>query len=235
LRPRISGTTSAASLLTAVGIGLLLMIVLGMSGIYRGMIDDAMVVVDRVGADLWVVQRGHPRTVCGDFARARQCSSIACWRCRAWPAHGAFVSHNIQREHGGRPMRINVQGLAWPEDKGEWLTLAAGRPLGQAHYEMVADQSLGLALGEASRWARIPTPSSGSPRGWFPPAATGWPSSPCAMRRRFSSTYPARPSALERTARVRRGEAQDVGRAQPLLLERAAGRPPAFPRWGRRW
>ena len=45
-------------LLTGVGIGLLLMIVLGMSGIYRGMIDDAMIVVDRVGADLWVVQRG---------------------------------------------------------------------------------------------------------------------------------------------------------------------------------
>jgi putative ABC transport system permease protein len=44
--------------LTAVGIGLLLMIVLGMSGIYRGMIDDALVVVDRIGADLWVVQRG---------------------------------------------------------------------------------------------------------------------------------------------------------------------------------
>ena len=32
--------------LTAVGIGLLLMIVLGMSGIYRGLIDDALVVVD---------------------------------------------------------------------------------------------------------------------------------------------------------------------------------------------
>ena len=44
--------------LTAVGIGLLLMIVLGMSGIYRGLIDDALVVVDHIGADLWVVQRG---------------------------------------------------------------------------------------------------------------------------------------------------------------------------------
>ena len=33
--------------LTAVGIGLLLMIVLGMSGIYRGMIDDALLVVKR--------------------------------------------------------------------------------------------------------------------------------------------------------------------------------------------
>jgi len=44
--------------LTAIGIGLLLMTVMGMSGIYRGMIEDALLVVDRRGADLWVVQRG---------------------------------------------------------------------------------------------------------------------------------------------------------------------------------
>ena len=60
----------------------------------------------------------------------------------------SFVSHNIQREHNGRPLRIKVQGLAWPEDHGEWVPLTAGRPLGQAHYEMIADRSLGLALGE---------------------------------------------------------------------------------------
>lgn len=55
--------------LTAVGIGLLLMIVLGMSGIYRGMIDDALVVVDRIGADFWVVQRGTR----GRSPRSRGC------------------------------------------------------------------------------------------------------------------------------------------------------------------
>ena len=41
-----------------------------------------------------------------------------------------------------------VQGLSWPEDKGEWVPLMAGRPLRQAHYEMIADRSLGLPLGE---------------------------------------------------------------------------------------
>jgi putative ABC transport system permease protein len=134
-------------LLTGVGIGLLLMIVLGMSGIYRGMIDDAMIVVDRVGADLWVVQRGTR----GPFAEISRVPALLEHRLLAVPGVASarsFVSHNVQREHGGRPLRMNVQGLAWPEDKGEWLTLAAGRPLGQARYEMVADQSLGLALGE---------------------------------------------------------------------------------------
>jgi putative ABC transport system permease protein len=41
---------------TTVGIGLLLMIVMGMGGIYRGLIHEATLLVDRVGADLWIVQ-----------------------------------------------------------------------------------------------------------------------------------------------------------------------------------
>ena len=41
---------------TSVGIGLLLMIVMGMGGIYRGLIHEATLLVDRVGADLWIVQ-----------------------------------------------------------------------------------------------------------------------------------------------------------------------------------
>ena len=42
--------------LTTVGVGLLLMIVMGMGGIYRGVIEDATLLIDRVGADLWIVQ-----------------------------------------------------------------------------------------------------------------------------------------------------------------------------------
>ena len=43
---------------TTVGIGLLLMIVMGMGGIYRGLIHEATLLVDRIGADLWIVQGG---------------------------------------------------------------------------------------------------------------------------------------------------------------------------------
>jgi putative ABC transport system permease protein len=114
--------------LTAFGIGLLLMIVLGMSGIYRGMIADALVVVDRVGADLWVVQRGTR----GPFAEISRVPANLEHRLLAVPgvvSARSFVSHNIQREHNGRPLRINVQGLAWPDDHGGWVPLAAGRPL----------------------------------------------------------------------------------------------------------
>ena len=43
--------------LTTVGVGLLLMVVMGMGGIYRGVIEDATLLMDRVGADRWVFQR----------------------------------------------------------------------------------------------------------------------------------------------------------------------------------
>jgi putative ABC transport system permease protein len=43
--------------LTAAGIGLLLMMVMGMGGIYRGLVEDAILMVERIDADLWVVQK----------------------------------------------------------------------------------------------------------------------------------------------------------------------------------
>lgn len=107
--------------LTAIGIGLLLMIVLGMSGIYRGMIDDALVVVDRLGADLWVVQRGTR----GPFAEISRVPASLEHRLLAVPgvvSARSFVSHNIQREHNGRP--CGSMSKDWPGPK----TKASGCP-----------------------------------------------------------------------------------------------------------
>ena len=114
--------------LTATGIGLLLMVVLGMSGIYRGMIDDALVVLDRIGADLWVVQRGTR----GPFAEISRVPANLDDRLRSVPGVAEtrnFVSHTIQRERHGAPLRIAVQGLAWPDDDGNWVNLSGGRAL----------------------------------------------------------------------------------------------------------
>ena len=38
--------------LTTLGVGMLLMIVMGMGGIYRGIVEDATLLIDRIGADL---------------------------------------------------------------------------------------------------------------------------------------------------------------------------------------
>jgi len=138
---------------TTVGIGLLLMIVMGMGGIYRGLVDDATFLIDRIGADLWVVQRDTR----GPFAEVSRLPSVMEDRLRAVPGVAAsrrFVSHTIQRAHQGRSLRMTVQGLAWPEDRGSWLPLIAGRHFDNAHYGLIADRLLSLDLGETLQLGR---------------------------------------------------------------------------------
>ena len=47
--------------LTTVGVGMLLMVVMGMGGIYRGIVEDATLLIDRVGADLVDRSARYPR------------------------------------------------------------------------------------------------------------------------------------------------------------------------------
>ena len=57
--------------LTTFGVGMLLMVVMGMGGIYRGIVEDATLLIDKIGADLWIVQK-HTR---GPFAELSQVPS----------------------------------------------------------------------------------------------------------------------------------------------------------------
>ncbi len=208
--------------LTAVSIGLLLMTVLGMSGIYRGMIDDALVVVDRIGADLWVVQRGTR----GPFAEISRLPANLEDRLRAVPGVASarsFVSHNVQREHHGKPLRMNVHGLAWPEDKGAWVNLIAGRPLGQAHYEMIADASLGLALGEKLVLGKDTYTVVGVSKGMVSSGGDGLAFFTTQDAQAIQFDLSGEAIRLERAARVQRAVGQGIGRVQPLLLERGGG------------
>lgn len=217
--------------LTAVGIGLLLMIILGMSGIYRGMIADALMVVDRVGADLWVVQRGTR----GPFAEISRVPAHLEYRLLAVPgvvSARSFVSHNIQREHNGRPLRVNVQGLSWPEDYGGWVPLVAGRPLRQAHYEMIADKSLGLALGEQLKLGKDTYAVVGISQGMVSSGGDGIAFFTVRDAQAVQFDLPGEAIRMERAARVRRGGAQDVGRMQPQLLERGSGPSSGIPALG---
>ncbi|MBL9139013.1 MAG: ABC transporter permease [Verrucomicrobiales bacterium] len=218
-------------ILTAIGIGLLLMIVLGMSGIYRGMIDDALVVVDRIGADLWVVQRGTR----GPFAEISRVPANLEHRLRAVPgvaSSRAFVSHNVQREHRGRPLRMNVHGLAWPEDQGEWVRLVAGRPLGQAHYEMIADASLGLALGDQLSLGKDSYTVVGVSRGMVSSAGDGIAFFTLQDALSIQFDLPGEALRLERAARVERGSGLEATLEQPRLLERGAGLSSGIPALG---
>src|SRR3972149_11181705 len=49
--------SSSLFVLTGLGLGLLIGVTFTMAGVYRGMIDDAKVLLNNSGADLWVVQQ----------------------------------------------------------------------------------------------------------------------------------------------------------------------------------
>ncbi len=214
--------------LTTVGIGLLLMIVMGMGGIYRGLIREATLLIDTIGADLWVVQ-GSTR---GPFAEISRVPATLEDRVRGVPGVATarrFVSHTVQREFRGRPLRIVLQGLAWPEDRGEWIPLVAGRPLGQAHYEMIADRSLGLPLGEKVELGKDIYEVVGLTRGMVGSGGDGLGFFTASDAQAIQFDQPGDAVRLERQARRARAEAQDLGRVQPLLLERSAGQASGIP------
>ncbi len=207
---------------TTLGMGLLLMIVMGMGGIYRGLIFEATLLVDRVGADLWVVQG----TTRGPFAEISRIAANLEDRVRAVPGVAQarrFVSHTLQREHGGQPLRMVVQGLAWPDDQGAWVPLTAGRPLRQAHYEMIADQSLGLALGEKIKLGKDYFTVVGQTRGLVGTGGDGLAFFTVSDALSIQFDLPGEAVRLERAARRDRLQGIDLGRLQPLLLDRAAG------------
>jgi putative ABC transport system permease protein len=207
---------------TTVGIGMLLMIVMGMGGIYRGLIHEATLLVDRVGADLWIVQ-GSTR---GPFAEISRIPATLEDRVRAVPGVAQarrFVSHTIQREHNGQALRMVVQGLCWPEDRGDWVPLVAGRALRQAHYEMIADQSLNLPLGSSIRLGKDIYQIVGLTRGMVGTGGDGLTFFTVSDAMAIQFDQPGEATRLERAARRARVENMDLGRLQPLLLERAAG------------
>jgi putative ABC transport system permease protein len=208
--------------LTTLGVGLLLMVVMGMRGSYRGIEADATLFVDSVGADLWVVQ-GDTR---GPFTELSRVPSNLSDRVAAVPGvkrATQLVYFPVQRQHAGKPLRLTIVGLDWPTDKGDWLPLIAGRPLGQYQYEMIADISLGLPLGERVKLAKDTYTVVGITRGMVSSAGDGLGFFTAIDARTIQADVPGEAVRLERAARPARARQNDIGRTQPQILERAAG------------
>lgn len=136
-------------ILTAAGLGLLIGVTLSMAGIYRGMVDDANVLLDNSGADLWVVQQGtigpwaEPSTIPDDLYR-----SVLSIDGVERAANVVYLT--MQVRHGERDIRAMVTGVApgRQSDPGQPRFLVAGRHLSAGHYEAIADVSSGLDVGE---------------------------------------------------------------------------------------
>ena len=132
--------------LSCIGVGLLLTLVLSYSGIYNGFVYEALALIDKAGADIWVVQRDTR----GPFAEQSRLPEDIRYRMAIVPGVAAaspYIFYTIQRQWQGRSLRIAVVGYDLRTGLGGPPVIIAGRGIGQAHYEMVADAKFNLPLG----------------------------------------------------------------------------------------
>ena len=215
-------------LLTTAGISLLLMVVMGMGGIYRGLIQEATLIIDRSGADIWVVQRNTK----GPFAEVSKLPRKLEYRLAAVAgvdSAAPFVSHTVQRDFQKRVLRLTIQGLP---DNGAWLPVIQGRALQNGHYEMLADKSAKLPLGTRLKLGKDTFTVVGITDRMNSPAgdAMVFVSLNDALAIQFDT--PAEAIRSERSARLRRFDQSAYGNTSVDHSETLAGensRPAALP------
>jgi putative ABC transport system permease protein len=138
--------------LTSVGLGLLLGVVMAMGGIYRGLTADAMSLLYTTRADFWVVEQDTT----GPFAATSRIPEDARYRVAAVPGiaeASALSFQTIQIERQGKPFRFflvgyDLNGFGGPPP------LVAGRGIRQKRYEMVVAKGMGMAPGDRLRLGR---------------------------------------------------------------------------------
>ena len=131
---------------TGIGLGLLIGVTLTMAGVYRGMVDDARVLLTNSRADLWVVQKDTQ----GPYAEASSLRDDVVRSVLGMPgvAQAANVTYfTMQVRASGRDVRAMVVGIESGQP-GEPGYLIAGRHLIRSHYEAVVDIKTGFRLGE---------------------------------------------------------------------------------------
>lgn len=139
-------------LLTCVGLGLLLGVVLAMIGIYRGLIVDALTIARAPGVDLWVVEANTR----GPFAEASRIPGDlreAIARIAGVMSAGGITYQTVEAQHRGKKLRLYVIGFE-PTRPGGPPEVVAGRSIARKHFEMVADRTTGLELGDRIRLGR---------------------------------------------------------------------------------
>ncbi len=138
--------------LTGAGLGLLIGVTLTMAGLYRGMVDDARMLLENSRADLWVVQQDTQ----GPYAESSSIRDDAVRAILGMPgvARAANVTYlTMQVRRAATDVRAMVVGFE-PGQPGEPGYLVAGRHITHSHYEAVADLKTGFRLGERIRIRR---------------------------------------------------------------------------------
>ena len=133
-------------LVTCIGLSLLLGVVLAMIGIYRGLIADALELVETMDAQIWVVEKGTR----GPFAESSRIpidTRDAISRIHGVVRTGAVTFQSIETSNGGGKLRLYVIGYE-PGELGGPKIIASGRGLTGRNFEAVADSRTGLEPGD---------------------------------------------------------------------------------------
>ena len=136
-------------ILTSIGLGLLLGVVMSMGGIYRGLFADALTILTITKADIWVVQQDTN----GPFAENSRIPEDIKYRIKAVPgvAEASPLSfQTIQIDRSDKPLRFFLIGFDLNGFGGPPVILA-GRNISQKHYEMVVAKGMKMEIGEKIR------------------------------------------------------------------------------------
>lgn len=147
---------------TGIGLGLLIGVTLTMAGVYRGMVDDAKVLLDNSGADLWIVQQD----TLGPYAEASSIyddtyRSILGMQGVAAASNVTYQTMQVRKNlafntNTPNEVRAMIVGTITnaPGQPGQPAYLIAGRHITRNHYEAIADISSGLKLGDTIKIRR---------------------------------------------------------------------------------
>lgn len=138
--------------LTCVGLGLLLGVVLAMIGIYRGLVVDALTIARAPAVDLWVVE-AKSRGPFAEASRIPGATREAVARIAGVAAAGSVTYQTVEADHMGAKLRLYLIGYE-PTYPGGPPEIVEGRAIARAHYEIVADRASGLVLGDRLRLGR---------------------------------------------------------------------------------
>ena len=136
-------------ILTCLGLSLLLGVVMGMTAIYRGLVAEALGLIEVAQADVWVVEGGKrgPFAESSRIPRDTRDAVLAHW---GVASAGGVVYQSVEIPHRGEILRAFVIGAEIGRPGGDFA-LVQGRHILKSRYELLADPRTGLQLGEQVR------------------------------------------------------------------------------------
>ncbi|MBS4068551.1 MAG: ABC transporter permease [Sulfurimonas sp.] len=147
--------TLSKFIVTAMGVGMLLGIVLIMIGVYRGLIFEAEILLNDINADLWIVQEN----TMGPFAessRVYEDMKDIIYVMNGIDKSGAITFQNIQLPHKDKPVRVvavgyDIYGSINPVNPQR---IISGRNMKNDRYEIVVTDKTGFKVDDKIKLGR---------------------------------------------------------------------------------